>query len=61
MALKKFKPVTPGTRFRSITARDAPTVLGILFFSSLVVIVANLVTDLVYSLIDPRIKLGHEG
>ena len=47
--------------FQSITARDAPTVLGILFFSSLVVIVANLLTDLVYSLIDPRIKLGHPG
>ena len=47
--------------FQSITARDAPTVLGILFFSSLVVIVANLLTDLVCSLIDPRIKLGHPG
>ena len=47
--------------FQSITARDAPMVLGILFFSSLVVIVANLVTDLVYSLIDPRIRIGHKG
>ncbi len=47
--------------FQSITARDAPTVLGILFFSSLVVVVANLLTDLVYSFIDPRIKLGHPG
>ena len=47
--------------FQAITARDAPIVLGILFFSSLVVIVANLVTDLVYSLIDPRIRIGHRG
>ena len=47
--------------FQAITARDAPIVLGILFFSSLVVIVANLLTDLVYSLIDPRIRLGHRG
>ncbi|MGI9334411.1 MAG: ABC transporter permease [Gammaproteobacteria bacterium] len=47
--------------FQAITARDAPTVLGILFFSSLVVIVANLATDLVHSIIDPRIKLGHPG
>ena len=47
--------------FQSITARDAPMVLGILFFSSVVVIVANLVTDLVYSLIDPRIRIGHRG
>ena len=28
MALKKFKPVTPGTRFRSITAKDAVTRKG---------------------------------
>ena len=28
MALKKFKPVTPGNRFRSITARDAVTRKG---------------------------------
>ncbi|MDE2876463.1 MAG: 50S ribosomal protein L2 [Gemmatimonadota bacterium] len=28
MALKKFKPVTPGTRFRSITAREAVTRKG---------------------------------
>ena len=47
--------------FQAITARDAPMVLGILFFSSLVVIVANLATDLVYSLIDPRIRSGHRG
>ena len=47
--------------FQAITARDAPMVLGILFFSSLVVIVANLATDLVYSLIDPRIRIGHRG
>ncbi len=47
--------------FQAITARDAPVVLGILFFSSLVVIVANLLTDLVYSLIDPRIRIGQRG
>ncbi len=28
MALKKFKPVTPGTRFRSITAKDTVTRKG---------------------------------
>ena len=47
--------------FQAITARDTPMVLGILFFSSLVVIVANLLTDLVYSFVDPRIRLGHRG
>ena len=43
---------------QSIIARDTPTILGILFFSSLVVVVANLLTDLVLRLIDPRIRSG---
>ena len=32
------------------------TILGVLLFSSIVVVVMNLVTDLCYRLIDPRIK-----
>ncbi|MEM7057108.1 MAG: ABC transporter permease [Pseudomonadota bacterium] len=43
---------------QSILARDTPTILGILFFSSLVVVVVNLITDLVLRLIDPRIRTG---
>ncbi|MGI9487239.1 MAG: ABC transporter permease [Geminicoccaceae bacterium] len=42
--------------FDSILRRDYPTILGILFFSALIVIVANLLTDLTYRLIDPRIR-----
>lgn len=42
--------------FDSILRRDYPTILGILFFSALIVIVANLLTDLAYRLIDPRIR-----
>ncbi len=41
---------------QSILARDTPTILGILFFSALVVIVGNLLTDLVLRLIDPRLR-----
>ena len=41
---------------QAIIARDTPTILGILFFSALVVVVANLLTDMVYRIIDPRIK-----
>jgi len=43
---------------QSIVARDTPTILGILFFSALVVIVGNLLTDLALRLIDPRVR-GH--
>jgi len=43
---------------QSILARDTPTIMGILFFSSLVVIVVNILTDVTLRLIDPRIKSG---
>lgn len=45
--------------FQSIIARDTPTILGILFFSALVVIVGNLLTDLALRLVDPR--MGGKG
>ena len=41
---------------QSILARDTPTILGILFFSALVVIIGNLLTDLALRFIDPRIN-----
>ncbi len=42
--------------FESVLRRDYPTILGLLLFSSIVVVVMNLLTDLCYRLIDPRIK-----
>lgn len=42
--------------FDSVLRRDYPTLLGILFFASLMVIVMNQLTDLAYRIIDPRIK-----
>jgi peptide/nickel transport system permease protein len=42
--------------FESILRRDYPTLLAVLFFSALLVMVANIITDLVYRLIDPRIQ-----
>lgn len=41
----------------AILRRDGPTILGILFFSAVVVVIFNLLTDLTYSLIDPRIRV----
>lgn len=42
--------------FESILRRDYPTLLGVLFFSALLVMVANIITDFVYRMIDPRIQ-----
>ena len=44
--------------FESILRRDHPTILGILFFASGMVVAANLLTDLAYRIIDPRIRIG---
>ena len=43
--------------FDAVMQRDLNLLLGILFCTSLLVIVANLVTDFVYALLDPRIEL----
>jgi peptide/nickel transport system permease protein len=40
----------------AIFRRDYPLLLGILFFSVLMVVVCNLLTDLSYRILDPRIK-----
>lgn len=41
--------------FDALLQRDLNLLLGILFISSVVVVLANLVVDLVYGLLDPRI------
>jgi len=42
--------------FQSVLRRDYPTVLGILFFATLMVIVSNILTDLAYKVVDPRVE-----
>lgn len=42
--------------FESILRRDYPTLLAVLFFSAVLVMAANILTDLVYRLVDPRIR-----
>ena len=45
--------------YESILRRDHPLLLAILFFSAIIVIIVNIVTDLSYRLLDPRIKGEH--
>ena len=40
----------------SITSRDYPVIMGITVLVAITVLVGNLVTDLVYGLLDPRIS-----
>ena len=40
----------------SITARDSPAIMGITVFVAVAVLLGNLLTDLIYSVLDPRIR-----
>lgn len=42
----------------SMQSRDAPIVLGVFLLVSVTVVVANLLTDLVYAWLDPRVRYG---
>lgn len=42
--------------FQSVLRRDYPIVMGILIFATMIVIMANILTDFAYRVVDPRIK-----
>lgn len=42
----------------AITSRDYPVIMGVCLLSAVVVLVANLVTDILYALVDPTIQLN---
>jgi peptide/nickel transport system permease protein len=51
----------PGLGRLLVTAmqtRDAPIVLGVFLLVSITVVVANLLTDLIYAWLDPRVRYG---
>jgi peptide/nickel transport system permease protein len=44
--------------YNSITLREVPVMQAIFFIIALCVIIANLAADLIYGLLDPRIRYG---
>jgi peptide/nickel transport system permease protein len=46
------------TALQAVTTFDLPTVQGIVVFGTLAIIVFNLIVDLLYAVIDPRIRLA---
>ena len=44
--------------YESILRQDYPTLLGILFCSVFVVIIANVLTDFAYRFLDPKMRVG---
>jgi peptide/nickel transport system permease protein len=44
--------------FEAVFKRDVPLVMGILLLSSVLVLLTSLLVDLIYTRLDPRIRLG---
>ena len=40
----------------AVTGRDSPVIMGYVLLTSIIVLASNLLTDLAYSLVDPRIR-----
>jgi peptide/nickel transport system permease protein len=44
----------------SINQRDYPLIQGIVLIYAIIIVVVNLITDITYMFIDPKIKFGHK-
>ena len=44
--------------FEALLARDYPVLLGVFFCTSVIVVLFNLATDLLYALVDPRVEVA---
>ncbi len=49
-------PGLGGLLVSSVQARDTPIVLGLFLIIALTVVIANLLTDLTYAWLDPRVR-----
>lgn len=47
--------------YQSVMMRDYPTIMGILVIGAVLTLIGNLVADVVYALVDPRIRYGKKG
>jgi peptide/nickel transport system permease protein len=44
--------------YSSLQLRDYPVMLGIFIYGALIVILINLIVDILYGILDPRIRRG---
>jgi peptide/nickel transport system permease protein len=45
----------------AVLTRDYPVIMAVCLLSAVVVLVANLVTDILYAVVDPTVRLGGKG
>jgi peptide/nickel transport system permease protein len=43
---------------KAIDGKDLPVILGVTLCAAIAIAIANLVVDLLYAVIDPRVRLG---
>jgi peptide/nickel transport system permease protein len=43
---------------QAISTRDIPVIEGIVLVFAVIVVLANLITDILYSVLDPRVRHG---
>jgi peptide/nickel transport system permease protein len=41
-----------------VSNRDYPTMMGIFLISSIAIVISSLLTDITYTLFDPRVRLS---
>jgi peptide/nickel transport system permease protein len=46
--------------YQSTMSRDYPTIMGILVIGAVLTLIGNLVADISYALVDPRVRIGKE-
>lgn len=46
--------------FDSVMARDYPVIMGILFIGAILTLLGNLIADIMYAYVDPRIRLSEK-
>jgi peptide/nickel transport system permease protein len=44
--------------FNAVTQNDFPVIQGVVVFTAVVFVIVNLIVDVIYSLLDPRVRLG---
>ena len=45
---------------QSVLMRDIPLIQGLIFYTSTFVVLLNFIIDILYSLLDPRIRVGEQ-
>jgi peptide/nickel transport system permease protein len=43
---------------QAISSSDLPVILGVTLFAAFFIVMANLIVDLLYAVVDPRVRLG---